>query len=86
MGNNNKIHVGIGDTNLFDLDYHAFGCLLPRTWIRSLWQFVHEYKIEMPHYEYSIKQKRDYDQFLMHTFYNAGYQNKQLIRLNRCRQ
>ena len=79
------IHVGIGDINFFDIDYNAYGQLLPRTWIRSLWQFVHEYKIHLPEYEYKIKKKRDGDKFLMQAFHQAGYSKKKLLQLNRCR-
>ena len=79
------IHVGIGDTSLFDLDYNVYGYLLPKTWIRSLWEFVDEYKIKLPTYEHGIKKKRDGDEFLMDAFHRAGYSKKRLSKLNRCR-
>ena len=79
------IHIGIGNCSLFDINYDHFGHLLLRTWIRSLWQFVHEYKIRMPSYEHSINERRDNDKFLMKEFQKAGFSKKQLIKLNRCR-
>ena len=79
------IHVGIGNANIFDVDFSSFGHLLPRTWIKSLWQFVHEYGIKMPPYEHIIKHKREHDIFLMEAFHQAGFNKRELTRLNRCR-
>ena len=62
------IHIGIGNCSLFNIDYDLFGHLLPRTWIRSLWQFVHEYRIKLPSYEDIITARRDNDKFLMEEF------------------
>lgn len=39
----------------------------------------------MPTYDHSLQLKRDNNQFLISVFYNSGYRNKQLIKLNRCR-
>ena len=79
------IHVGIGERNIFDLDFDAFGHLLPPTWIRSLWQFIHEYKIELPSHDFMLKKKRDEDKFLMEAFHTNGFNAQQLQQLNRCR-
>ena len=79
------IHIGIGNCSLFDIDYDLFGHLLPRTWISSLWQFAHEYQLQLPSYEHIIKVRRDNDKFLMEEFQRAGFSKKQLIKLNRCR-
>ena len=79
------IHVGIGGKSLFDLDYTTYGHLLPRTWIRSLWEFVDEYKIHLPEYNFTLKKKRDGDIFLMEAFHRAGFSKRQLQALNRCR-
>ena len=79
------IHVGIGEKSLFDINYNDFGHLLPRTWIKSLWEFVHIYKVKMPTYDFLLKQRRDGDLFLMESFHQTGFSKKQLIKLNRCR-
>ena len=80
------IHVGIGASTIFDIDYSKFGHLLPQTWIKSLWEFVDTYSIQMPAYNHKLQLKREHDQFLMEAFHNANYSPKQLVRLNRCRQ
>ena len=79
------IHVGIGDKNLFEIPFKPFGYLLPRTWIKSLWEFVDEYSITMPTYKNILKTKRDNDKFIMEAFHNANYSKKELLKLNRCR-
>ena len=70
------IHIGIGNCSLFDINYDHFGHLLPRTWIRSLWQFVHEYQIKLPSYEHILTERRDNDKFLMEEFQRAGFSKK----------
>ena len=76
------IHLGIGNKNLFDVDFNFFGHLLPRTWIKSLWQFAHKYQITMPTYEYNLASRRENDKFLMEEFQWAGFGPKQLLKLN----
>ena len=79
------IHVGIEENSLFDISFNDFGHLLPHTWIRSLWEFVDEYKITMPKWDYTLRKKRDGDIFLMDAFQRAGFTKRQLLPLNRCR-
>ena len=42
------IHIGIGEAGLFNLDYKLYGSLLPRIWIKSLWEFTQTNKISVP--------------------------------------
>ena len=79
------IHLGIGNRNLFDVDLKIFGHLLPRTWIKSLWQFAHKYQLTMPTYEYTLAPRRENVKFLMEEFHQAGFGLKQLVKLNQCR-
>ena len=79
------IHVGIGEKSLFDIEFKSFGHLLPRTWIRSLWEFIEEYKINLPTYDFILKKKREGDIFLMEAFHLTGFNKHQLQQLNRCR-
>ena len=79
------IHVGIGNKSLFKIDFDNFGCLLPRTWFKSLWKFTHLYDIKNPATEYTLQLQKAQDQFLMEAFYTQGYRKTKLKRLNKCR-
>ena len=81
-----KIHVG-SDQNFFDLDFDKYGHLLPQSFLKTTWQFVHEYNIKMPTVLSQLQPSRDHDKFLMDTFVNAEpkFTATELQRLNRCR-
>jgi hypothetical protein len=55
------------------------------SWIKSTWQFVQEYGIEIQDDIEEFWPLRDFDQLLIPTFYRLGYRGSDLVRLNQCR-
>lgn len=78
------IHKGIGHSSLFNLDYNKYGHLLPRSWIKSLWEFTHMHNISIPPKQHHIRLKREKDAFLMDSFLKAGFSKTAMKKLNRC--
>ena len=79
------LHVGIGGKELLGLNYYKWQCLLPKVWIKSLWEFVHKCEITFPCGSCDLKLTRLGDKFLMQWFSDFGESKRQLLRLNRCR-
>jgi len=59
------LHLGIGHHKLFGLAYETLYCLLPRVWIKSLWEFISKYNIELPSRSCDFKLYRVGDEFLV---------------------
>lgn len=78
-----QMEIGVG-RNIFDLDFASFGELLPSTWIKSLWQFIDEYKISFPVHSEFLELHREHDVFLMEMFQRANFKPTDLVKLNRC--
>jgi hypothetical protein len=51
-------------------------------WIKSMWQFVQEYGIEIQDDIKEFRPLRDFNQLLIPTFYRLGYRGLDLVRLN----
>ena len=71
--------------NFFDIDFEEFGALLPQVWIKSLWEFIYKYNIEITGYSKGLQLKRRGDKFLMEEFAKGGFSSRELMCLNRCR-
>ena len=78
------VYIGIGGYKLFRLEYYKYESLLPKIWVKSLWQFVQENHIRIPKIGIDLELQRIGDQFLMLAFQNNSFKNKALMKLNRC--
>ena len=54
--------------NILDLDYSHFGHLLPKSFLRTLWGFVHKHNISVPRLHPELEHQREKDSLLMHKF------------------
>ena len=83
-----QIHLG-HSTNLFSIDYDRFGKLLPRSFIKTLWEYCWENNISMLIPTPNLGQHRAGDQFLMESFASLQHPrpltSNELAILNRCR-
>ena len=80
-----QLEVGIG-RHLFTLDYSKFHSLLADSWIKHLWQFLHENNIEVLDRVTELPlPQREGDVYLMEEFQAQGYSHLELARLNKCR-
>ena len=75
------IHISIGGKQLFRLDFDTFRQLLSQIWIKSLWQFVRVYGIDLPSTGQDLELAREGDKFLIESF-SRYFSKKQLIILN----
>ena len=79
------IHIGLPG-NLFDHDYDTYGHLLPRSFIRTLWEFTSTHNIKVPRVHPELEHHRERDRYLMHDFVLSNtVSKKDLQKLNRCR-
>ena len=67
------MHIDIGNQELFQLNYEKLGCLLPRVWIKSLWEFAHTFKLQLPSGSCDLKLLRLGDEYLVQRFTVFGY-------------
>lgn len=80
-----KIHVGV-EGNFFQLDFKRYGNLLPRSFVKTAWEFARKYHIDLPNTDPNLIPHREQDQFLMEAFAaQPSITNSQLTELNRCR-
>ena len=77
------IHVGIWRKDI-SLDYDLYGNIIPRSWIKNIWNFAHEYEISLPNSPTQIDIHREGDLFLMEQFSHRGFTPRQLEKLNWC--
>ena len=77
------MHVGIV-RNMFSVDYDLYSNLLPRSWIKNIWNFAHEYRTSLPTSPTQLDLHREGDLFLMEQFTRSGFTPIQLKKLNRC--
>ena len=62
------MYIGIGEKALFQLNYELFYYLLPRIWIKSLWEFYHHYNIHITELKIDILLQRIGDKYLIEVF------------------
>ena len=83
-----QIHIGI-DQNLFSLDYEKYKHLLPKSFIKTAWEFASLYNIQLSTNIPSLSQHREGDQFLMQAFGDIQdpipFTSSELETLNSCR-
>jgi hypothetical protein len=56
------------------------------SWIRTLWQFMHQHDIEVDGFVNPPPTMRKYDVYLVSSFVDHGYRGKELRILNQIRQ
>ena len=66
-----NIHVGIG-RNIFSLYYYLYRDLLPRSWIKNIWNFAHEYGTSLPTSYTQLGLHIEGDLFLMEKNVTTG--------------
>ena len=80
-----QLEVGIG-RNIFSLDYNSFHFLIEDSWIKTLWKFVDEHKIQLTPRNINLPlPQQEGDLFLTEAFQAQGYSKKEQVILNRCR-
>ena len=75
------IHVGTG-RNMFYLEYDLYVNILPWSWIKNLWNFVHEYGIYLPTSPTQIDLDREGDLFIMEQLSHSGFTPIKLRKLS----
>lgn len=74
-------------SNLFDLDYERFECLLSPCWIKNVWKFIdeHDLRIEQKVIP-KIPKEREEDLSIMQALVESGhFKKRELRQANRCR-
>ncbi len=81
-----KLEIGLPGP-LFGQDFKQFGQLTTDCWVKGVWQEIHTIgtDIQVDEHTASLQLKTQYDRFLIEGFAVAGYKNKQLRTLNKCR-
>ena len=80
-----QLETGVVE-DVLTTDYSIWGLLATTLWIKDLWEFVHRHKIRLQApYRILPKYIRTGDKGLMEEFYRIGYQETNLVRLNRVR-
>ena len=79
-----KVELGLPGP-LFRQDYQKFHQLATESWIKHVWLFLWENSMSMDDPGPHLEVRRAGDQFLIQTFYEAGFKGRQLCQLNRCR-
>jgi len=77
--------VGTYDIVL-NANYSQLHHLLPETWIKSLWKFVFDQKLQIRGWKANIQAKRQYDPPIMDVFVQKGVSKGTLTILNKCRR
>ena len=77
--------VGTYDLVL-NANYSQLNHLLPDTWIKSLWKFLFDQKLQIRGWKAKIQAKRQYDPSIMDVFVQKGVSKGTLTILNKCRR
>jgi hypothetical protein len=72
-----RLELGLG-RSFGDWNYATFAPLATSSWIKSVWQFCHEHKIQLHEPCSKLLLSRSDDRFLMQLFATYGYQKKEL--------
>ena len=75
------IHVGLV-RNIFSLDYDLYGDLFPRSWIKNICNFAHDYRISIPTSSTQIDLHRKGYLFIMEKFFHSGFMSIKLGNMN----
>jgi hypothetical protein len=70
---------------LLHQDFHTYGILATNTWLRHLWEYCHDSRIQLTATTPQLQLARERDEFLMLKFAAFGYRKTQLAELNLCR-
>ena len=68
-----------------DHDFDTYEALLTDSWIKTVWQFAHRFRLAIHDSEAKLRLSRSNDRFLMEEFATAGYRAQELSQLNTCR-
>jgi hypothetical protein len=80
-----KLELGLHG-KIFDQDFKTVGRLATECWVKHLWERLSPpLPIALNKQTDDLQLQRVNDRFLMEAFVHAGYRNKKLERLNRCR-
>ena len=72
--------------DVFLQDYKVYGCLGTESWIKQLWKFVHENEIHLvAPKEIMSREVRKGDRVIIQECVRLGYNEMNLIRINRVR-
>jgi hypothetical protein len=79
-----KLELGMPG-KIFDQNFKTIGRLATNCWVKHLWGRLSPLPIELKEQTADLQLQQVNDLFLMEGFVHAGYKNKKLERLNRCR-
>ncbi len=68
-----------------DHNFDTYEALLTDSWIKTVWQFAHRFRLAIHDSEAKLRLHRSNDRFLMEEFATAGYRAQELSQLNTCR-
>jgi len=77
--------IGVKDI-IFNANFIKYGHLLPQTWIKSVWKFIFEQKLNIRGWKTTIPPSRDHDPTIMEVFIQKGVGKTSLQVLNKCRR
>jgi len=80
-----KIEVG-SCTHFLQLDYKVYGTLLTDSWIKDVWKFACEHKIQiLEKHTGTIDKRGENDVMIMDACVALGYNKSSLKKINQCR-
>jgi hypothetical protein len=81
-----QMRLEVGLSGWFtDHDFDIYKTLLTDSWIKTVWQFAHRFKLDIHDSEAQLGLHRPNDRYLMEEFTRAGYRGQELFQLNNCR-
>ena len=78
------IKLGMG-AQPFQVDFMKYGELVSNSWLKSIWEKVHQFRITITESLANIPRLRENDKWIMVAFAENGHKLDELIRLNRIR-
>jgi len=71
---------------IFNMNYLKYGHLIPSSWIKSLWKFLHDQNLTIRGWRTNLVPQRENDLSIMEEFVNKGVCKESLTILNKCRR
>jgi len=71
---------------IFNLNYPHYEHMLPQTWLKSMWKFLHDQKLQVRGWQAKLLPQREYDPTIMEVFIQKGVGKSTLTVLNKCRK
>jgi len=79
-----QIQAGVPEI-IFSYNYNKFSHLLEASWLRHMWKFLYDEKLEIKGWPHKLQIQREYDEFIMPAFVKYGIPTSELLILNKCR-